>query len=259
MICVLMDEGSRSIKRQFLSKTLIAYCLLYPLIDDFVDDPNVSLENRRHLMLLLNQSLLMHGEGHEQLYAFSSRISNCVHDMYEGLKTEYTVQQQADFEVALNNVRLAEDFDLDPGLSFITLEQKGAIKGTSALLPVIALLPKSNAVHGLAAHLGVACQMVDDLQDCEADAHAGIMTVFSQKVKNKSSLEDDTMRTLAFLDNLMVKMPTSALRMTTAALKYLMLESVCHLPNQFSYEASHELHKYLPVTTRYYPNFVFNW
>jgi hypothetical protein len=161
---------------------IFGYSMLYPCTDNLLDDPAVSPETKaafnRSLGLRLSGAAVLPRSTHEQK-AFA---------LVERIEAQYSRPHDADVFHSLLAIHRAQEDSLaqqrgDAALDAETLLRITVGKGGASLLAdgylVAGELRPEEAE--LCFGYGVFLQLLDDLQDCRADAEAGHATLFTRR------------------------------------------------------------------------------
>lgn len=164
-----------------LTPSVFAYSMLYPYTDNYLDDPAVPAQekaafNRRFYRRLAGEDLPAANAYEERIWDLVALVENqwprdCWPRVYSSLLAIHTAQGRS-----LKQLRGdSAPYEVDVlGVSF----EKG---GTSVLADgylVAGDLDEEQA--GFLFAYGAYTQLMDDLEDVEADRKAGFMTIFSQ-------------------------------------------------------------------------------
>jgi hypothetical protein len=181
-----------------LTPAVFAYSMLYPYTDNYLDDPGVSEEtkrlfNQRFRLRLSGQSLEPENDNEQAICKLMDVIEDSFErtlypQVYESLLAIHSAQGRS---MALQRSE-ASPYEVDAlGICF----EKG---GTSTLADAYLVAGElSAAQREFAFYYGCVTQLVDDLEDVQNDAQAGIMTVFSQTA-GRWPLDGVTNRALHF-------------------------------------------------------------
>jgi hypothetical protein len=181
-----------------MTPAILAYSLLYPYTDNYIDDPAVSVSskqafNERFRMRLAGE-LLELGDPHEKV------IFDLV-AMIEGQypRTEYPEvfgSLLAIHNAQTKSLRLLHHSGAPGGVDVLGLSfEKG---GTSVLADGYLVSPSINAAQRLYAYgHGIFAQLLDDMEDIPQDNHAGRLTLYSQP-DGRIALDALANRTLQF-------------------------------------------------------------
>lgn len=142
-----------------LPQSALAYCLLYPLVDDFLDDPSNALRGRL-------VGALRSEEPVERTRSLSHSISQCLEALGDLAPIRLQLLHLLDVEMPSASIEQDE------------LVSRALSKGHASLSPLRALL-QAQVDHSECAMLGFLCQMLDDLQDIPMDRDLHIETAFT--------------------------------------------------------------------------------
>lgn len=191
-----------------VTPAVFAYSMLYPYTDNYLDDPGVSVEtkhtfNQRFRLRLEGQPVTPANDSEQRICKLVGIIeSGFEHARYpqvhESLMAIHTAQGRS---LALQ-LGAASPYEVDAlGICF----EKG---GTSTLADAYLVAGElTETQRELAFYYGCVTQLVDDLEDVQSDAQAGIMTVFSQTA-GRWPLDALTNRALRFSLGMVAAMDT---------------------------------------------------
>jgi hypothetical protein len=164
-----------------VTPAVFAYSMLYPYTDNYLDDPRLPAETKR----LFNQRfhLRLAGQPFEPENDYEQTICKLI-DMIENAFERTRYPQVYESLLAIHSAQgrsmtlqrsEASPYEVDAlGICF----EKG---GTSTLADAYLVTGElTEAQREFAFYYGCVTQLVDDLEDVQSDAQAGIMTVFSQ-------------------------------------------------------------------------------
>jgi hypothetical protein len=181
-----------------MTPAILAYSLLYPYTDNYIDDPSVSASskqtfNERFRMRLAGE-VLEPGDPHEKaifdlVAMIEGQYPRTGHpEVFDSLLAIH--HAQAESQRLLHHSGPPRGVDV-LGLSF----EKG---GTSVLADGCLVSPTINAAQRRYAYgHGVFAQLLDDMEDIPQDSQAGRLTLYSQP-DGRGSLEGLANRTFQF-------------------------------------------------------------
>ena len=173
-----------------LTPSIFAYSMLYPYTDNFIDDPNISFEDKinfnERLYKRLEGETIEAGNSHEQIIytligMIESQYDRSIYPgVFESLLAIHTAQIKS-LMLFDEECTLTENEILN-----ISLEKGGASVLVDGYL-VAGNLTEDQKVFlfGYGAYL----QLVDDLQDVGEDSRANVRTIYSV-VSGKSKLDE---------------------------------------------------------------------
>ena len=164
-----------------MTPALLAYSLLYPYSDNYLDDPGIDASHKRafneRFRRRLEGDLLTAENSHEQLiFDLVTMIeSQYARTRYPGVFESLLAIHQAQGKSLALLHHSATPGEVDVlGLSF----EKG---GTSVLADGCLVSPSiDEAQRRYAYGHGIFAQLLDDLEDIEQDGQAGRLTIYSQ-------------------------------------------------------------------------------
>jgi hypothetical protein len=181
-----------------LTPSVFAYSMLYPCSDNLLDDPVLSLQDKREFSRRFRQKL----EGDAVLPADSREMS--IFQLVDTIESEFhrtifprawegllTIHRAQEESIQLQRPRVSP-YEVDVlGLSFA---KGGASVLADGYLVAQSVSPEqSQFLYGLGCYM----QLADDLQDVSEDRKAGILTVFSHTA-SRWPLDGITNRLLTF-------------------------------------------------------------
>jgi hypothetical protein len=192
-------------RRVELREGLFAYSMLYPLTDNRLDDPGVDVAakrafSRRFGRRLAGEDLVPASLAEAEVFALVGRV-----------ESEFPREAFPSVHESLLAIHAAQARSLrqhEPGLDerealSISVE-KG---GTSVLADLYLVSGRPGArEERFAFHYGVCLQLLDDLQDVEADASDGHTTLFTL-ARQRGSLDAPTARLARLLDAVLDQAP----------------------------------------------------
>lgn len=196
------------------SDAVLPYSALYPLVDDLIDSPNYSKLNKTRLMERIHSRLGAASLGPMTPPASSTipsqpeevEIDKCVSELVIELQRLDPITRN-EIILSLDIVRYAEELDFmnnDADQSDVDIYTRCAVKGAATLRSLlmmsgIVLRPSPNRWSELIMVYGFIMQMIDDLQDCELDQSANILTPFSDCLKRRVNLDSDIIKLVQFI------------------------------------------------------------
>jgi hypothetical protein len=186
-----------------MTPSIFAYSMLYPLTDNYLDDPSISIETKKTFNRLFQKRLA----GMEILpaNAYELAISNLVgiiEDQFE--PSRYT--QVFDSLQAIHLAQAKSLNLLNKGVSPYEMDVLGICfeKGGTSVLADGCLVAGSltPAQSEFMFFYGTFTQLMDDLEDVQDDLKNGLETVFSQTARHWS-LDAVTSRTFHFANRLL--------------------------------------------------------
>lgn len=177
-----------------LTPSIYAYSMLYPYTDNFLDNPEVPVDDKIHFNVRLTK--VLEGEKlapnnfmEEKVFSLINQIeSQYNRDVYPEVYDSLMLIQKAQVESMKQDGNESLTCEKILPISFF----KG---GTSVLADAFLVKGKLNIneMHFAFAY-GAFLQLLDDLQDAKADKNENHQTLFS--VKNDNDLIDDEVRQL---------------------------------------------------------------
>jgi hypothetical protein len=189
---ILMDQQPR------VTPAILGYSLLYPYSDNYLDDPDVSDDAKaafsRHLLRRLTDPGVSPANERERF----------IWGLVDMIEREFDPNEYPAVFYSLRAIHRAQQRSVDllrrDGAPYeidvlgISLDKGGtSVVADGYLVAGTLTVAQEEFLFGLGAYL----QLLDDLQDVEADRQRGLLTVFSQTA-GRWPLDGLTNRTLAF-------------------------------------------------------------
>jgi hypothetical protein len=188
--------------RVALTPAILGYSLLYPYSDNYLDEQNVSLENKLRFSRRFRQRL----QG-EAILPVNHR-ERALWSLIELIEGQFERNQFPQVYSCLLAIHLAQEHSVRQQRSRAIIAESETLrlsceKGGSSVLADASL------AHGwlteqesrFAFEWGVLLQLGDDLQDVREDLCRGSMTLFSRAVAAGTSLDSRTVQLLRFAEH----------------------------------------------------------
>ncbi|MBN1769403.1 MAG: class 1 isoprenoid biosynthesis enzyme [Prolixibacteraceae bacterium] len=212
-----------------LSKSVFAYCMLYPYTDDYLDNPEVGKSekinfSKRFRMRLQGESLIAVNELETKIFDLVSFIEsdwprNRYPKVYESLVAIHDAQTRSISLVHKGGVINAGE------LMLICIDKGGtSVLADGYLLKGVLTSDEEAFCFGFGTYL----QFVDDIQDLKEDVNDHVATVFANAA-NCGMIEAYVNKTLSFGNRLMEKYLDCYPGENTEIMRSLMLKSVYYL------------------------------
>jgi hypothetical protein len=232
----------------------LAYSLLYPYSDNYLDDPSVTPSGKLEFSRRFRRRLL--GLEYRNPSRLESKLSDLVEmietefprsvypDVYEGLLAIHAGQEKSIGQHGLPNYWAASDL-LD-----ISVE-----KGGSSVLADAYLAKGSLSIEEaeFAFGYGVFLQLIDDLQDVEEDSRNGHQTLFTLAA-SKGVLDAMANQLHRFIDDVVASFnpnvfqrPCTLSELVRRSCRVLILESIAQNPGSYSEAYSRDVERYSPM------------
>jgi len=232
----------------------LAYSLLYPYSDNYLDDPSITAAEKREFSTRFRRRLC--GFGDQAPSRLESKMSDLVGmmeaefprsiypDVYESLLAIHTGQEKSLRQHALPERWVQSDL-LD-----ISVEKGGTSVLADAYLAKGALsIDEAEFSFGY----GVFLQLIDDLQDVEGDLRNGHQTLFTLAAF-RGALDVMANRLYRFVDDVLASCNPSVLHrpgtlteLVRRSCRVLILESVAQCPGLYSESYSRNVERYSPM------------
>ena len=189
-----------------LTPAIFAYSMLYPYTDNYLDDPAASREAKLGFSARFGRRLA--GDAPDPANDREAAIWKLV-ELIEGQYTRAAWPQVFDSLLAIHqaqeqSIRLLRRNLSAQGVDILQLvfQKGGASVLADGFLAAGSLTSKQAA---FVFAWGVLLQLLDDLQDVQADCKEGVLTLFSHAA-GRQPLDDLTSRTLHFAQRVMGRM-----------------------------------------------------
>lgn len=237
---------------------LSAYSMLYPVTDNWLDDPEVSIERKRSF----NERLRMRLAGLPVRADDERETAVC--RLVERIEREFP---RNDCPLVYESLLAIHDGQIrsldqhsgceltDAELLSISVDKGGSSVSTDLYLVTRLATP---AEERFAFGYGVFLQLLDDLQDVEVDRAAGHETLFTRAAR-RGPLDDLTARLARFIDTVLAEErfdgPEFADRIDLIRrnCRALLVCSVAERPKHFSRRFRRHLARHWPVSFRAHP------
>jgi hypothetical protein len=232
----------------------LAYSLLYPYSDNFLDDPSITDVEKREFSGKFRHRLS--GSGIPSPSGLESRISALV----EMIETEFPRSVYPDVYESLLAIHSGQEKSLrlhaflerwvQSDLLDISVEKGGtSVLADAYLAKGVVSADEAEFSFGY----GVFLQLIDDLQDVEEDLRNGHQTLFTLAA-SRGSLDAIANRLHRFVGSVLTSCNPSALRrpgtlteLVRRSCRVLVLESVARCPGLYSEGYSLSVERYSPV------------
>ncbi len=238
-----------------LTPSILAYSLLYPLSDNYLDNESISIEEKIAFNKRLSQCL--GGEKIKPLNLNEEKIYNLIKKIesqfprsgfplvYESLLSIHSAQKRS-LKLNQSNGRLSKH-----KIRNIVFEKGGTSVVADGYLVAGNLQPsETKSLFGY----GVYLQLLDDIQDIKQDLKNSTRTIFSSSVFN-NYLDNLTNRTFWFGQKVMAEMSTvnkkndnSFIDVMNKSLNMLLIESVCLSDKHFTKSYINYIENFSPIT-----------
>ena len=247
--------------------------MLYPLTDNYIDCPTRSDEQKTTFSNAFRQRLMGHRpaicEPHEKhVFAMVDEIENQWNranfpHIYYSLLGIHDAQTKS-----IKQLHISRESAIVNDSSFHQDDQMTEILKISALKGAASVIAAGYLVNGqlkgyhlaYLSHLGLALQLLDDLQDVHEDLNAESASIFTKAIRNQCKLDDLTARLLNFVHSPLLRTPfpdeeTSSLtwyvRVAIVQLSCLLiLEAASKLSHFYSKDFYRKLNKMSPIPIR---------
>lgn len=243
-----------------MTPSVYAYSMLYPYTDNFLDNPELSKEekiefNNRLYIVLDGEKLIPKNYIEEKVFSLVAQIeSQYRRDEYIQVFESLRLIQEAQAESIKQNSNETFTEDMILPISFF----KG---GTSVLAD--AFLVKGNlGIEEMyfAFSYGTFLQLLDDLQDAESDKEINHQTLFSIKGDNEL-IDNEVKRLISYIFKVNTVSESDSTAMSfmkeviSSCTLIMVMEAVGRNPSLVSKELYKELEAYSKVRLPYYKEF----
>lgn len=232
----------------------VAYSLLYPYSDNFLDDPVVTGEEKREFSKRFRLRL----SGYS--VPAPSRLEAKISDLVEMIESEFPRSSFPDVFESLLAIHAGQEKSLrqhssskrwtESDLMDISIEKGGTSVLADAYLAK-GYLSLENAAFSFG--YGVFLQLIDDLQDVEEDLRNGHQTLFTLAA-SMGTLDAAANRLHAFTDVVLTLGSPRVFRnadtlteLVRRSCRFLILESIARCPRLFSETYSRNMERYSPM------------
>jgi hypothetical protein len=181
-----------------LTPAILAYSLLYPYSDNYLDDPATPAETKRAFNRRFRQRL--EGIPVKPANSQEARISDLI-GIIENQFERRRYPQVFDSLLAIHQAQSQSLALLQPGASPYEIDVLGICfeKGGTSVLADGYLVAGdlTSSERELMFHYGTFTQLIDDLEDVQKDLDAGLQTIYSQSARHWP-LDNITNRTFAY-------------------------------------------------------------
>lgn len=244
-LCVIFSLQLEDGQPIGLTPEIYAYGMLYPYTDNFLDDPSVSLEEKRAFNRELALAIDGKVEGRQRVV-----------ELLEVIASRYPRPDYPELYRALHLLLDSQDESLDQqvtaGKDMEEITKISIRKGGAAVL-VDAYLVKGKLTleeARFAFYYGALLQLVDDFQDVEEDREEGSQTPFTEMTGH---FDHAFNKMLYILDGFAPLESPSLLLRTIRSVVLLLLFQVASLyPECFSNSFLADLNGYSPVNLSFY-------
>lgn len=186
-------------ERQYAGNPILAYSLLYPYTDNYIDDDRISRPDKERYNQMI--ALKLQGETpvpHNSLEEKTCRLLDMILEAYEG-------SEQRKIAETLLLLLKAQNNSIGQQQTNVTEEQILEIsmrKGSTSVLAdyLFATTKWTDYEESFYLKFGFLLQLVDDLQDIEEDTKSGSHTLMTE-AERRQELEQCTNRLLWFTWN----------------------------------------------------------
>ena len=244
-------------KEPDLSPEVYAFGLLYPYEDNYLDDPDVSLEEKKAFNNWLE--LLLNGEH----VLPTGTVENKLVDFVHLIESTFEVDERKLIFESISLVHESQMKSLNQLTNHSLIEEEilsiSFLKGGSTVLADMYLIKRRSELEDrqFAFELGTYLQLIDDLQDMKEDAHDGIQTLFTL-INKPEHKDEDIKKLLSFIFKVNQKetTDTSIQAQTKEVLSYgmliLIMDAVGQNPDTVSKSLYKELESYSKVRLSFY-------
>lgn len=211
-----------------LTNSVFAYCMLYPYTDDYLDDKDVSRDEKlsfsnRFRLRLLGENVLAQNEREDKIFRLVSFIENdwprdVFPKVFESLVGIHDAQTRSIGMVNREHLSNNE-------LMSICIDKGGtSVLADGYLLKGDLTRDEEMFCFGF----GVYLQYVDDIQDLKEDINGQVKTIFTKAVE-EGCIDEYINKTISFGYRLMHRYLNVFTSSNTSVMKGLMLKSVHYL------------------------------
>ena len=231
---------------------LFAYSMLYPLTDNVLDDPRRDgaekrAFNRRFGRRLAGEALAPASAAEEEVFGLVARV-----------ESEFPRAAFPDVHESLLAIHGAQSRSLrqhEAGLAEAETLSISAEKGGASVLADLYLVTGGADAGGerFAFRYGVCLQLLDDLQDVDADLQAGHTTPFTLAVA-RGPLDRTTARLARFVDRVLDEPPrpdaADTIDLVRRNCRALLVDSIAERPERFTRSFRRRVEAHWPFSLR---------
>jgi len=180
------------------TKSVFAYSMLYPCTDNFLDNPDITSDEKRKF----NNRLRMRLEG-KDIYA-ANKHEKQIYDLVSMIESQYDRDKYPKVFESIISIHTGQCKSLEQQDNVATSNESDILDisiekgGTSVLADAYLVCGDlDEKLSDLMFGFGFVLQLIDDLQDAVEDYENSHMTIFSRNV-NKSKLDYLTSKLIAF-------------------------------------------------------------
>ncbi len=237
------------------SSAIFAYSMLYPLTDNYLDDPNVSKTEKGQFNTLFRRRL----EGCD-IPLQSDRFKD-VFSMVSRMESDYPRSEYEDVWKSILLIQKAQENSLKQQgalemLSETEIQKLSFMKGGTSVLAdgyLVCGTLSQKWIHFLLGY-GILLQLADDLQDLYSDAEANHWTLFSTYHKNKD-IDRRVQKLRNFNDLVFASFPKEEtppnkvlLKVMERAIDYLIFDATIQAQKNCGQSYMDKLEKQFPVS-----------
>jgi len=250
-------------------RALTAYCLIYPLTDNYLDDPDMSREKKKRFNKQLEAWIR---KGTDNADSPEDRTEALVCTMLDAMAEAWPRGPYPQVHYSLNAIHTAQTLSVDQTggsqCSESFLEQVSAMKGGASLVAAGCLVKGELSPEDLQwlQYLGLGFQLLDDLQDLRSDHEEGRCTLFTLRVQEGGTMDGRIGQLLQYIahpqalglcspdsGDLSDYLKVAIARLTT----FLVLEAAAQLQEFLSPECRRVLEEVSPVALNRLKDFRF--
>ena len=239
-----------------LHDAVVAYSLLYPYVDNVLDDAGLDAAGKKRFAGKLFARL------NGQTTVDDSPLESKVFDMVERIYNQYPPAEYPRVRQSLLTIFHGQILSLSqqgPALSLSQIESISQFKGAASVLVGAHLVDPGLDEQGFdfAMAFGYLLQLVDDAEDMTEDRRVGQRTQFSALPKHGDDVELLCERLYGYADRvlqLLDRWPhadTAALKLAMrGAIRLMLLRAIARQRSQFSTAYLHDVEKFSPYRLR---------
>ena len=236
----------------------LAYSLLYPYSDNYLDDPLISEPEKKEFNRRFR--LRLSGLGNRT----QSRLESRIWDLVEMIESEFPRSVYPDVYESLLAIHTGQEKSLRQHSSVTRWVQSDLLdvsveKGGTSVLADAYLAKGALTLDeaGFSFGYGVFLQLIDDLQDVETDLRDGHQTIFTLAA-SRGVLDTMASRLHRYVDDVLVSCNSSPLsrpdtltELVRRSCRVLILESIAQSPGLYSESYSRDVEQFSPMRFAY--------
>lgn len=239
---------------QACTDAIFGYSMLYPVTDNFLDDPNITPQEKKQYNQFIKEKLMGH------CVTPKLGCEKTTFDLLEMVEQDYPRDSGSNIYTVLLCMLDAQIYSLkqqrDIELSQEEIFDISAYKGGVSVLADRMFVKKELVPDEITFYLGLGLilQIGDDLQDIYQDIKDKSQTIMTQKSDDPVRLEKTVNKLFNFIKSIAKEGKAGDARVVEALEKtccQLVMTSILQSKDYFTKDYLDRIEKYLPVTTEF--------